>query len=378
MMSVMPVGGVVWQTIQYLIGFQRLGYDVYYIEEHSRPANALMQDEAADANVLAAAFIAHTMNGIDLGNSWAYRPEPKGGSHFGLNEREVDRLYVEADLIINLHGSTTPLSHHAEGHRLIYLETDPVELQIEVYNDLQTTIDFLDQHIAFFTYGENYGNPDCLLPVSDRFSFLPTRQPIVMDFWDSTEESAELPFTTIGNWRQDSRPIVFQGETYHWSKHLEFLKFLDLPRRSSQTFELALSSCHVRARDKLKRHGWRVRDAGEVSLDPDSYRTYLLHSRAEFTVAKDQNVRLRSGWFSDRSASYLALGKPVVTQETGFSNILPTGQGLFGFSTLDEILAAVEAINADYKSHSRAARTIAREFFSYDVVLPQILAAVGM
>src|SRR5439155_9617198 len=131
------------------------------------------------------------------------------------------------------------------------------------------------------------------------------------------------------------------------SKHHEFLKFLDLPARTGQLFELALSSYTDADRELLESHGWRVRPALDFSDDLDAYRSYIGGSRAEFTVAKDQNVRLRSGWFSDRSATYLAAGRPVVTQETGFSNVLPTGRGLFGFSTVDEIVGAVEAINAD-------------------------------
>src|SRR5438045_4906466 len=119
----------------------------------------------------------------------------------------------------------------------------------------------------------------------------------------------------------------------------------------------------------LASHGWRVRPAAGLSEDIDAYRRYIVASRGEYTVAKDQNVRLRSGWFSDRSATYLAAGRPVVTQETGFSNILPTGAGLFGFSTLDEAAAAVERINADYDRHSRAAAELAREYFGHDVVL---------
>ena len=135
--------------------------------------------------------------------------------------------------------------------------------------------------------------------------------------------------------------MKFQGDVFHWSKHFEFLKFIDLPGKTSQPFELALGSYEDEDRSLLERHGWKLREALSVSTDVDAYRRYIGQSRAEFTVAKDQNVRLRSGWFSDRSATYLAAGRPVITQETGFSNILPTGEGLFGFSTMEEILQAV-------------------------------------
>src|SRR5207248_10958694 len=177
--------------------------------------------------------------------------------------------------------------------------------------------------------------------------------------------------TTVGNRQQlmRHREIYFRGEVYHWSKHYEFLKFLDLPSRTRQPFEFALSTYDDEDKLMLESHGWQVRDALSFSNDTDAYRQYITRSRGEFTVAKDQNVRLRSGCFSDRSATYLAAGRPVITQETAFSNILPTGAGLFAFSTLDEAAAAVERINADYDRHSRAAAELAREYFGHAVVL---------
>ena len=180
--------------------------------------------------------------------------------------------------------------------------------------------------------------------------------------------------TTVGNWRQPWREIELDGERYSWSKHHEFLKFIDLPSHTAQSFELALSSYEPEDKEMLEGKGWKVRHALDFSTDTDAYRDYIANSRGEFTVAKDQNVRLRTGWFSDRSITYLAAGRPVISQDTGFSNIFPTGEGLFGFSSMDEILAAVEAINSDYARHSRAAEEIAREYFAHDVVLGRLLA----
>jgi hypothetical protein len=172
--------------------------------------------------------------------------------------------------------------------------------------------------------------------------------------------------------------VEFEGEIYTWSKHHEFLKVLDLPRRSAQAFELGLSSYDDGDRRLLEDHGWNIRPAMEFSTDLNAYRRYICESRGEFTVAKDQNVRLRSGWFSERSAQYLAAGRPVITQDTGFGNVLPTGRGLFAFSTMDDILAAVDAVNSDYELHRRAASELAREYFNYDVVLPGMLSEVGL
>jgi hypothetical protein len=212
-----------------------------------------------------------------------------------------------------------------------------------------------------------------------RFKFHPTRQPVIVDLWEPFRGSSDGEcFTTVGNWAQPFRQIQFRGETYHWSKHYEFMKFIDLPKKTKQPFELALSSYEPVDKAMLEGKGWRVRHALDLSTQEDPYRDYICQSRGEFTVAKDQNVRLRSGWFSDRSATYLAAGRPVITQDTGFGNVIPTGQGLFEFSDMRGILRAVDRINSDYTKHSKAALQVAREHFNYDVVLPRILKEVGV
>ena len=378
MMSKMPVAGVVWQTVHYLIGLQRLGYDVYYVEAHGTTPRTFFASDGDDGWTKAASFIDGVMHRFDLADRWAFHALYGNDRYYGMSQTQLNDLYRSADLIINLHGGTIPLPEHYATGRLVYLETDPVDLQIELHDKQQRTIDFLAPHCAFFTFGENYGRPDCKLPVSERFHFKPTRQPIVFDLWQGHSNGVLRPFTTIGNWKQLHRQVTFQGEVYTWSKHHEFLKFLDLPTRTGQPFELAMSSYDESDRQMLESKGWRVRPAMDFSMDLDAYRDYIAGSRGEFTVAKDQNIRLRTGWFSDRSATYLAAGRPVITQETGFSNILPTGKGLFGFSTLDEIVAAVESINSDYESDCSAATEIAREYFSSDVVLTQLLSEINL
>lgn len=379
MMSKMPVAGIVYLTMQYLVGLKRLGYEPYYVEAHGRTPSMFVEHAGEDGSARAAQFIAAVMHRFDLDGHWAFHALHSDGRCYGISEAELLRLYQTSELVLNLHGGTEPLPEHAATGRLVYIGTDPCEIEIELYHNEPRAIQFLEPHCAFFTWGENYGSPDCLLPVSDRFSFRPTRQPVVLDLWEprAQEKNAEV-FTTIGNWQQPERQLMFRGELYHWSKHYEFLKFMDVPNQTSQAFELALASYQDRDRRMLEANGWRIRNALHFSRDIDAYRDYILRSRGEFTVAKDQNVRLRSGWFSDRSATYLAAGRPVITQETGFSNILPTGEGLFAFSTRQDILEAVDTINADYQRHRRAALDIAREYFSYDVVLPQLLQDVGV
>ena len=371
--SKMPFAGMVFLTAQYLVGLHRLGFDVYYVEEHGKMPWMLMTDAAQDGSAVAGSFIAAMMARFGLATDhWAFRTLRDASQSQGLTDRQLEALYRDAAIVLNLHGGTRPRPEHAAGGRFVYVGTDPVEHEVALHNGDQGIVDYLAPHCAFFTWGANYGSPDCAVPTSDRFSFIPSRQPIVMDLWHTRADAAADTFTTIGNWRQPYRSIALNGEVYHWTKDLEFMKFMDVPTRCGPQFELALINLGDDDRRMLESHGWKTRDA-HFTLDVDAYRTYLSESRGEFTVAKDQNVRLRSGWFSDRSAAYLACGRPVVTQETGFSNTLPTGEGLFGFSTLDDIADAVSRINTDYARHSKAAKAVAREFFDYRVVLGAML-----
>ena len=372
-----PVAGMVWLTMQYLLGLERLGYEAYYVEAHGATPKMFMR-AGDDGSVPAAAFIDAMMRRFDLGDRWALHARHSDGRYYGLSEHQVKSLYQSAALLLNLHGGTWPLPEHTATGRLVYVGTDPVIREIELHQQLPETVELFEQHAVLFTWAENYGRDDCGIPVSTRFRLLPTRQPVVIGLWESMQVVGSGTFTTVAGWQQLWRDVTLNGELYRWSKHFEFMKFLDLPSRTAQTLELALAGCNADDRRVLEQHGWQVRDASEVSADVDTYRAYIGGSRAEFTVAKDQNVRLRSGWFSDRSATYLAAGRPVVTQDTGFGSALPTGEGLFGFSTLDEAAAAVDAVNADYQRHSRAAGAVARAYFDSDVVLTRMLADCGV
>ncbi len=374
----MPVGGVVWQTAQYLVGLQRLGFDVYYAEDHGIHPSMFTDEQDLDGSDKAAAFIARTLERFDLGSRWSYHAWHGDGRYYGVGKKAIEQAFQLSVAVINLHGGTVPRPEHRGAGAFIYIETDPVAPEIELHNGLEATERFLDAHSAWFTFGENLGAADCKVPLPPaRYKFHPTRQPVITEWWRDIAGPGER-FTTIANWRQPQRQIVFEGEIYYWSKHHEFMKFLYLPQRTVQEFELALSSCDQAESAMLEARGWKVRRALEFSTDPDAYRRYIASSRGEWTVAKDQNVRMRSGWFSDRTASYLAAGRPVVTQETGFSNVLPTGGGLFAFNSMEETVTAIEEINADYKHHARCAAEIAREEFEAGKVLSKLLREAGV
>jgi GT2 family glycosyltransferase len=377
MMSKIPVAGVVWQTVHYLVGLERLGFETYYVEAHARTPSMFMRHEADDGSRKAAAFIDGVCRRFGLHDRWAFHALHEDGRCYGLGEERLRKLYASAELLINLHGGTEPLPEHAATGRLIYVETDPVQLQVELHEQRREALDFLEPHVALFSFGENLGQPDCLLPPWEAFEFKATRQPVVLDFWSGWASGSGELFTTVGNWRQEWRDVLVAGESYSWSKHHEFRKFLELPQRAGDVFELALAGCGEEDRCLLEQHRWRVRDAAALSEDVDDYRTYLCDSRGEFTVAKDQNVRMCTGWFSDRSATYLAAGRPVITQDTGFGRTLPTGEGLFAFSSLDEAVSAFEAIESNYERHERAAAEIARGHFAADVVLGRLLDDLG-
>ncbi|MEP6910008.1 MAG: glycosyltransferase family 2 protein [Actinomycetota bacterium] len=380
MMTNKPVAGIAHLTMPYLVGLERLGYQAYYVEAHgSWPTNFQHPNDAnGDGSREAAAYLDRVTRWFGFGGRWAFHARHSDGECYGMTSGELRRLYAGADLFLNLHGGTWPPDDLTGDDRLVLIDSDPVGLQVLASNGDAEALEFLSMHTALFSWGENLGQPDCGVPIPPGFRFRPTREPVLLDLWGSGKAPPGSAFTTIGNWRQHEQDHEFGGEVYHWSKHYEFLKFLDLPSRTEQQFELSLASCDEDAQQLLEENGWRVRPAAELSTDLDVYRSYIVDSRGEFTVAKDQNVRLRSGWFSDRSATYLAAGRPVVTQETGFSNTLPTGEGLFGFSTMDEILAAVEEINSDYERHSAAARAIASEYFDAERVLSRLLVEVGL
>jgi hypothetical protein len=293
-----------------------------------------------------------------------------------MPERRLDELLRGADVLINLTGSTVLREVHMDVPVRLYLETDPVLAQIELAKGDRVTFERMSAHTHHATYGENLGAPDCGVPAAG-FDYIPTRPPVILDWWAPCDPDPGAPYTTIGSWEQSFKDVEWGGERYTWSKHEEFLKVLDLPGSAPRRLELALATREIETIAMLESHGWSVRDAAKASRELDGYRDYVRRSWGEFTVAKDQNVRLRSGWFSDRSASYLAAARPVVTQETGFSNVLPTGEGLFGFRDRSEIVAAFEQIESNPQQHRRAARQIAEDWFRAEGVIGALMAALA-
>jgi hypothetical protein len=374
MMGRTPFAGVAWQVLHYVDGFRRAGCDVFYVEDTGAWPYDPVQNTVTDEPGYTVRYLRDLLCRVGMDGRWAY-VAPDRTVH-GTSSAALERAVATADVLVNLTGATVLREEHLRVPIRVYLETDPVAPQIEVALGAPFTVELLAGHTHHLTFGENLGGADCDVPV-DGFDYRPTRQPVVLDWWRSDGAELRPSFTTVASWEQTGRDVEWRGETYFWSKDREFLKVLELPRQVAPGIELALACDDDSVLELLREHGWCVRDALKLSLSPDPYRAYIVGSRAEFTVAKDQNVRLRSGWFSDRSACYLAAGRPVVTQATGFENVLPTGEGLFAFVTVDDAAAAIEAIEQDYERHSAAAAELAREYFDARRVVAALLRDVG-
>jgi hypothetical protein len=384
-----PYAGMAWMHMQITAGLHRLGHEVYYFETTSTwPYDPVRQSNVRDSEY-AVPYLARVAESFGLSGRWAYRRSYSDKEWFGLSRSKAEDLLANSDAVLNVAGATRFAEEGLQVSRLVWFGTDPVYHELSFANGDEDTRSLVREHDDVVTYGENIGSEGCLIPPLPRLR-AKTRQPVLLDIWQSRQPSKN-EFTTLGNWKQEGRDIQYRGQTYYWSKDREFLKFIDLPRRIDQPIELATNlrgpntgkdregeavralGVQADAYCLLKDHGWRLVHGPDFTTDPWAYRDYVRESRGEFTVARDLNVSLRSGWFSERSACYLGAGRPVITQDTGFGSVLPTGEGLFAFTTMEEILAAFEAINSDYARHSRAARAIAEEYFRAETVLAKVI-----
>jgi hypothetical protein len=372
-----PVAGVMWQLLHHLLGFRRLGLDVYYIEDHGAyvydPAKLTVSEDPSSNLKLLAAALDH----YGFGDRWAFFDSARD-EYAGMSRERCYTLLAESDVVIDLCGATYPRDEHRRARCFVYLETDPGPFEVELASANADVQRLAGACHLFFTYGANLGAPDCALP-SGGIAWRTTRPPVLLDEWrDGVGPASPDAFTTIGTWHNRGKDVKWRGETYYWSKHVNFLNYLDVARRARQPIELATDLDRGPDYERARAGGFRFRPVLDVSLDVDAYREYVSSSRGEFTVAKDLYVRPRTGWFSDRSACYLAAGRPVVTQRTGFEKFVPIGEGLLGFDNPDEAVDAIKAVNADYPRHARAARAIACEYFDALALLDEIASAAGL
>ncbi|MGH7840755.1 MAG: glycosyltransferase family 1 protein [Candidatus Binataceae bacterium] len=377
-----PLGGVFWDYLQYALGFARLGHEILYLEDSGKwcydPAAATFVESGAHN----AAWFAREIPKLDaaLAERWFFR-DPAGQT-WGWDWARVVEFCRSADLFVHISASCAMRDEYYAAHRRAFIDSDPMFTQASIPDYVagrlgrddpaRQRVEMIRAHDVHFTFGENISAPDCRIPRA-LFDWIPTRQPIVLECFGGAGvalAARRRVLTTVMSWEAAEKGPTVEGVSYG-SKGQEFKRFIALAERAALPLEIAISG--KAPRDELKARGWRLVEAPTVSGDPWSYRDYLAHSFGEWSVAKNAYVDSRSGWFSCRSACYLALGVPVMVQDTGFGCALPSGAGILKFSTLDEAQAAIAALAADPERHGRAARAIAREYFDSGKVLARLI-----
>jgi hypothetical protein len=363
-----PLGGVTWDYIQYALGLKLMGHDVYYFEDTGQwPFNPVEGGIAKDC-AFNVEYLRSVMDRFGLRDRWVYH-FPWGSQWFGLTEKKRQEVMCSADMLINVSGALAYPERYRRIPRLVYIDSDPVFTQVKLakrQNDFRRMVEVHDVH---FSFGEHFSDA---VPATG-LQWRPTRQPIVLSEWRPAKTTGKA-FTTVMNWTS-YKPLEFNGRTYA-QKDVEFDRFIDLPGMvPGTTLEIAVNTGKTRRtpRGLLVQKGWHVVHPDNVCPDIDSYRGYIKSSMAEWSVAKNGYVVGQSGWFSCRSACYLAAGKPVVVQETGFSKVLPTGDGIVSFRDVNGAVEGIRDVENCYGRHSSAARAIAEEYFDSDRVLGRLI-----
>jgi hypothetical protein len=355
-----PFGGVTWCSLMYLLGLRSLGHEVFYIEDTGECVYDPVQNTIATDPTYGTTYIHDALEPFGLGDRWAF--VNYDGSYHGATAEAVREYAASADLFINLSGgSWFWRDEYARIPRKVFIDSDPAYTQLAIAKAVPWYVDFFQRFDRLFTFGANIGTPVSDVPVGN-FRWHKTWQPITMDDWRPAAPPGDR-FTTVMTWQIESFTDVVGN------KDLEFSKFIDLPSRTAQPFELAVNG----PQKLLREHGWATVDAMRASRTPFLYREFIHRSKAEFGVAKHTYVANRTGWFSDRTECYLASGRPALVQDTGWPAHVPAGEGLLAFSSMDEALAGIDRINADYDRHAKRAREIACEYFDAARILPRLL-----
>lgn len=379
-------GGVAWDYLQYVLGFRALGHDVWYLEDTGAWAyDPIKQEPSADCSYNVN-YLRRVMEDLDLGDRWIYRNGADGTTH-GIDDAALaDKLIAESDVLANVSGACWLREPTAKPTHRLFLDGDPMFTQARLIQSPGTEYDQqVRHHTEHFSFGLNIGEPDCVVPEAG-LKWLPTVQPIALGFWkknaESDAEAARHPahgaYTTVMNWAS-YKPVEFNGRSYG-QKDIEFEKFRSLPSRVGVRFVIAMGQGvgSRRPTAQLESEGWHILEPHEHLPDHATYRTFITHSRAEWSIAKNGYVAANTGWFSCRSACYLAAGIPVVVQDTGWSRHLPAGQGALAFRTMEEAVAAIQSVEENYEQHSRAALAFAQEHLEASRVCQDILEKAGI
>jgi hypothetical protein len=358
-------GGHAWVFLQYLLGFRRLGYEVLFLDR----LTAEMSPPGADTGP-GRRWVQETMAAHGLDDSFALLLDD--GECLGASRAEAIGRLRNSALLIDVMGFLGDEELLAAAPRRLFLDIDPGFPQM--WQELGLHRSFGD-HDAYATVGLRVGKEGSRVPTCG-VEWIPTPQPVVLEEWPVHPGGGS--FTTVATWRGPFGPVEYEGDRFGLRAH-QMRSFADLPKRSGLPLEIALEIDEADEADagQLREGGWRLVSPADVAATTADYRRYVQNSRAEMGVAKDMYVRSRGGWLSDRSLCYLASGKPVLAQATGYELEVETGAGLLSFATPEEALAGLEEIERDYGRHSEAARELARERFDSDRVLGDLLAAAA-
>jgi len=364
-----PVGGLAWHYLQYVMGLAKMGHDVCFLED-SGDTSWCCYDPSRHVSdtdpTFGLAFAARAFEMAGLPECWAYYDAHTRRWHGPLASVALDRC-ARADLLLNISGENQLREWTRQIPQRAFLDTDPVFTQIRHLRDPARRAN-ADQHTAFFSFAENIGRT-ATIP-DDGYPWQPTRQPILLEAWQVVPAPHRARFTTVMQWQ--SYAAQEYGGRRFGMKSDSFMSYLDLPAKVGQVFEIAVGG--RTGPGLLGEHGWHVSDPLTAVPDPVGYQAFLQRSMAEFSVAKHGYVVSGSGWFSERSAAYLASGRPVVAQDTGFAAHMPVGDGLLPFTTVEQAAAAVSDVMERWDHHSRAARAVAETRFDSSRVLQELLA----
>ncbi|MGH2684066.1 MAG: sulfotransferase [Actinomycetota bacterium] len=367
-----PLGGMLSWVLQYLVGFDRLGHEVWFVEKAGGP-DACFDPDAGVMTNDASYGVRHVgalLDRFGLGHRWCFVDHH--GAYHGLGRADAERVLQTADVFIDMGTHGAWLDEVGDATQRVFLDGEPGFTQIRWHHRLLAG-ESLPHYDRWFTTGANVGRGGCAVPtLGVRWEHI--WHPVVTDLFDTGPPPPGGPFTSVMNWRSHT-PVELDGVVYG-HKDVELERFAALPTRVGAPLELAVAGAAPRAH--LEALGWKVRHGHDVSRSFDDFTRYVASSAGEFGVCKNAFVALRTGWFSDRSAAYLASGRPVVLQDTGFGEHLPTGNGLFAVTNLDEAAAALDEVASEPVRHGRAARTVALEHLDSTHVLSALLTSLGV
>lgn len=371
-----PLGGNLSWALQYITGFKQLGHEVYVVEKYVHedacydPVQRCMTNDATRGIKI----VGSLLKKYDLENNWCF--VEYGEIYHGLGEEKMKEVFKRADVFIE-NGSHGVWYEEADASDAIkvFLDVDPAFTQIKMYHKMKAGTSFRI-YDYYFTNGMNVGKEDNIIPECG-INWNHFFNPVNVSLFDITPSEKGSAYSTIMNWVSYNETVTYQDVTYG-HKSIEFEKFIELPPRVNVPIEIAVTSMLPPKKKELSRYGWNLLDAQEVTRTVDSFWRYLQQCRGEFSVVKNMYHATHSGWFSDKSAAFLAGGRPVILQSTGFDDYLPTGEGLFSVDTIEEAAESIMKIERDYPAHSKRAREIAVEFLDTKVVLTKLLNTIGI